>query len=77
MTFPRLLRFQSMTREAGWLAFYNPIAQREISVANYWNDPNHQWSDHEFNHFLPQVCISCLPQSALSKQPLGLHAAAT
>ena len=46
---------KSMTRTAGWLAFYNPIAQREISVANYWNDPNHQWSDKEFNHFLPEV----------------------
>jgi hypothetical protein len=44
-----------MTREAGWLVFYNPIAQREISVANYWNDPNHEWSNHEFNHFLPEV----------------------
>ena len=39
---------QSMTRDAGWVAFYNIVAQDEISIANYWNDPNHQWSFDEF-----------------------------
>ena len=26
----------AMSRDAGWLAFYNPIAQHRLSVANYW-----------------------------------------
>ena len=28
----------------GMIAFYNPIAQNEISIANYWNDPDHSWA---------------------------------
>ena len=33
---------KSMTRTMGWRAFYNPLAQRGLSVANFWHDPIHQ-----------------------------------
>ena len=32
---------EKMARPVGWIAFYNPVAQRELSFANYWNDPRH------------------------------------
>ena len=44
---------KGLTRDAGWLALYNSIAQAHLSFANYWNDPNHQTMFADFNHFLP------------------------
>lgn len=32
---------KKMARPIGWIAFYNYLAQSELSVANYWNDPRH------------------------------------
>jgi hypothetical protein len=32
---------KKMARPLGWIAFYNYLAQSELSVANYWNDPRH------------------------------------
>ena len=46
---------RSATREAGWAIFYNAIAQDTISVANYWNDPNHAELFIKESHFLPLV----------------------
>ena len=45
----------SLTRDAGWLALYNPLGQRLISVANYWNDPSHQGLFRSQCHFLSTV----------------------
>jgi len=46
---------KAMTSDAAWLAFYNIIAQDELSVANYWNDPGHQDLFLWTSHFLPYV----------------------
>jgi pimeloyl-ACP methyl ester carboxylesterase len=46
---------KAMARPAGWIAFYNPIAQNEISIANYWNDPDHSWAFRHGCDFLPEV----------------------
>lgn len=46
---------KKMARPVGWLAFYNPIAQRELSFANYWNDPGHQRLFVREAEFLPSV----------------------
>ena len=32
---------KKMARPIGWIAFYNYLAQSELSIANYWNDPRH------------------------------------
>jgi palmitoyl-protein thioesterase len=33
---------KKMTRPLGWVVFYNPVAQHELSIANYWHDPEHE-----------------------------------
>ena len=33
---------KTMTRPLGWVVFYNELAQHELSIASYWNDPNHR-----------------------------------
>ena len=50
---PALAR--EMARPAGWLFFYNPVAQRELSFANYWNDPRHRSLFKREANFLPEV----------------------
>merc|ERR1712070_1132312 len=46
---------KAMTSDAAWLAFYNIIAQDELSIANYWNDPGHKDLFLWASHFLPYV----------------------
>lgn len=46
---------RKMARPTGWLAFYNPVAQREISVANYWYDPRHNRLFRKEAKFLSEI----------------------
>eukprot|EP00578_Thalassiosira_sp_NH16_P018512 CAMPEP_0181098254 /NCGR_PEP_ID=MMETSP1071-20121207/12024_1 /TAXON_ID=35127 /ORGANISM="Thalassiosira sp., Strain NH16" /LENGTH=296 /DNA_ID=CAMNT_0023180829 /DNA_START=107 /DNA_END=994 /DNA_ORIENTATION=+ len=46
---------EKMARPMGWIAFYNPIAQHGLSVANYWNDPRHSDLFRREANFLPGI----------------------
>jgi hypothetical protein len=46
---------KKMTRPYGWAVFYNPIAQHGLSIANYWNDPNHRSQMVDSATLLPQL----------------------
>mmetsp|Transcript_12895 Transcript_12895/g.20006 ORF Transcript_12895/g.20006 Transcript_12895/m.20006 type:complete len:259 (+) Transcript_12895:77-853(+) len=50
---PKLAK--KMARPVGWIAFYNPLAQRELSFANYWNDPRHNELFRKEANFLPEI----------------------
>mmetsp|Transcript_4184 Transcript_4184/g.8211 ORF Transcript_4184/g.8211 Transcript_4184/m.8211 type:complete len:349 (+) Transcript_4184:10-1056(+) len=50
---PALAR--EMARPAGWIFFYNPVAQRGLSVANYWHDPRHMSLFIKETNFLPEI----------------------
>mmetsp|Transcript_23752 Transcript_23752/g.70235 ORF Transcript_23752/g.70235 Transcript_23752/m.70235 type:complete len:334 (-) Transcript_23752:224-1225(-) len=50
---PKIAR--KMARPVGWIAFYNAVAQKELSFANYWNDPGHTWLFERECNFLPAV----------------------
>ena len=46
--------FPSLLRENVFELFYTDLGQ-EISVANYWNDPNHQDLYYKYNTFLTSL----------------------
>mmetsp|Transcript_26666 Transcript_26666/g.76948 ORF Transcript_26666/g.76948 Transcript_26666/m.76948 type:complete len:373 (-) Transcript_26666:38-1156(-) len=46
---------KKMARPVGWIAFYNFLAQNELSVANYWNDPRHGHLFRREASLLPQL----------------------
>ena len=46
---------KKMARPVGWIAFYNYLAQSELSVANYWNDPRHGQLFRREASLLPQL----------------------
>lgn len=57
MNIPNMTKeiYSMMARSVGWWAFYNPIAQRKLSFANYWNDPRHRHRFERNCNFLPSV----------------------